>query len=83
MGKIFVRDKQFYRQTAAVAIPVALQSAITVGVNMTDNVMLGSLGEIQMSGATLANQYISIFHFCCFGLGIVASVLTIRYFCMK
>ncbi|MCD8231150.1 MAG: MATE family efflux transporter [Clostridiales bacterium] len=83
MGKIFVRDKQFYRQTAAVAVPVALQSAITVGVNMTDNVMLGSLGEIQMSGATLANQYISIFQICCMGLGMGASVLTSRYFGMK
>ena len=81
--KIFVRDKEFYRLTAGIAIPVAAQSLITVGVNMADNIMLGQLGEVSMSGATLANNFINIFQICCMGLGMGASVLTSRFWGMK
>lgn len=81
--QIFVRDKQFYKNVLAVGGPIAAQSLITVGVNMMDNIMLGRLGEYQMSGATLANQFINIFQICCMGLGMGASVLTSRYWGMK
>ena len=39
--RIFVRDKEFYRQAAAIAVPISLQSMITIGVNMMDNIMVG------------------------------------------
>lgn len=81
--KIFVRDKKFYTVLAATGVPIALQQAITAGVNLADNIMLGSLGEIQMSGATLANQFIGLFQICCMGLGMGATVLTSRYWGMK
>ena len=81
--QIFVKDKFFYKRLLSLAVPIALQQAITVGVNLADNVMLGSLGEIQMSGATLANQFINIFQCMCMGLGMGASVLTSRYWGMK
>ena len=80
---IFVRDKKFYTTLAAYALPIALQQLITVGVNMADNVMLGQLGEAPMSGATLANNFISIFQIMCMGLGMGASVLVSRFFGMK
>ncbi|MDO4467338.1 MAG: MATE family efflux transporter [Bacillota bacterium] len=80
---VFVKDKSFYKKLLVLAVPIALQQLITVGVNMMDNIMLGSLGEIKMSGATLANQFISIFQTCCMGLGMGASVLTSRYWGMK
>ena len=81
--KLFVRDKQFYRMLVAFALPIALQQLITVGVNMADNVMLGQLGENPMSGATLANNFITIFQIMCMGLGMGASVLVSRFFGMK
>lgn len=81
--QIFVRDKKFYRTLAAFAFPIAAQQLITVGVNMADNIMLGQLGEVSMSGATLANNFISIFQIMCMGLGMGASVLTSRFFGMK
>lgn len=81
--KLFVRDKDFYRQTLAIAIPVSLQSMITIGVNMMDNIMVGSLGETVLSGTSLANQYISLYHICCMGIAMGASVLTARFWGMK
>ena len=81
--KIFVRDKKFYKTLVAFALPIALQQLITVGVNMADNIMLGQLGEAPMSGATLANNFITIFQIMCMGLGMGASVLVSRFFGMK
>lgn len=81
--KLFVRNSGFYKTLCVLAVPIALQQLITVGVNMADNVMLGSLGEVKMSGATLANNFISIFQCCCMGFGMGASVLTSRYWGMK
>lgn len=80
---LFVKDKNFYRTLLILAVPIALQSLITVGVNMMDNIMLGSLGEIKMSGVTLANNFISIYQCCCMGFGMGASVMTSRYWGMK
>ncbi len=80
---IFVRDKKFYTALAATGIPIVLQQAVTAGVSLADNMMLGSLGEIQMSGATLANQFITFFQFSCMGLGMGATVLTSRYWGMR
>lgn len=76
---LFVRDLSFYRKSAAIAVPIAAQSLITIGVNMMDTVMLGSLGEVALSASSLANQFISIYQIMCMGLGMGAAVLTARY----
>ena len=33
---LLVKDKCFYKKMAVIAIPISLQSMITIGVNMTD-----------------------------------------------
>lgn len=80
---LFVRDKGFYKRVGAVAVPIAAQSLITIGVNMMDTIMLGTMGEIQLSASALANQFINIFHIFCMGIGMGANVLTSRYWGMK
>ena len=82
-SKYLITDKKFYKEAAAIAIPISLQSMITMGVNLLDNIMVGSLGETVMSATALANQYVNIFHICCMGIGMGASVLTARFFGMK
>ena len=56
MSKLFVRDKQFYKTAILLALPIVLQNMITIGVNIMDTIMLGSYGEIQLSGSSLAND---------------------------
>ncbi len=68
---------------ATIAIPITLQSLITIGINMTDTMMVGALGEVPLSGAALANQFIMVFQICCMGIGMGASVLTSRFWGMK
>lgn len=81
--KLFVKDKEFYKKAAAIAIPISLQSVITIGVNMADTVMVGTLGETSLSATSLATQFVNIFQICCMGLGMGASVLTARFWGMQ
>ncbi len=76
-------DKNFYKLVFSLAIPIALQSIINIGVNMLDTVMVVRLGETALSATSLANNFISIYHIFCMGLGMGASVLVSRYWGMK
>lgn len=81
--KKYFGDAQFYRQMLAIALPITLQSLITVGVNMMDTIMLGRVGETALSASSLANQFINIYQICCMGIGMGASVLTSRFWGMQ
>ncbi len=81
--QIFVKDKSFYKKVVTIALPISLQSLITIGVNMMDNIMLGKLGEVAMSAASQANQVFSLFQIFCMGMGMGASVLTARFYGMN
>ena len=67
MHSLFIKDKRFYYNVAKIAIPVALQGLITTGVNIMDTVMVGAVGQTQLSAVSLANQFINIFHIFCMG----------------
>lgn len=77
------KDKSFYKTVTKIAIPIALQGLITTGVNMMDTIMVGTVGETELSAVSLANQFITIFHIFCMGIGMGASVLVARYYGMK
>ena len=79
MGKIFTNDPPFYQQLRAIAIPVAVQNLITVGVSMLDTLMLGSMGEVQLSASSLANQWFFMLTVINFGLAGGANVLVAQY----
>ena len=81
--KIISKDTQFYGRVAGIAIPIALQGFITTGVNMMDTIMIGKVGETQLSAVSLANQFINIYQILCMGIGMGASVLVARYYGMK
>ena len=55
-----IREKTFYRRVLTIMLPVAMQQAINMGVNMMDTVMLGSFGEVQLSASSLANSFYNI-----------------------
>ena len=73
----------FYTRVFALALPIAAQSLITIGVNMLDTMMVGKLGDNPLSATSLANSFISVFQIFCMGLGMGASVLVSRYWGMK
>lgn len=83
MHKLYVKDVKFYKKVASISIPIAMQGLITSGVNMMDTIMIGKIGETELSAVSLANQFINVFHIFCMGIGMGASVLVARYFGMR
>ena len=81
--RFFKRDAVFYKRVFSIALPIALQSLITIGVNMLDTIMVGTLGDDALSATSLANSFITVYHIFCMGLGMGASVLVSRYWGMK
>lgn len=77
--KLFVKDRKFYGSILTIALPVIFQHLITAGVNLMDTLMLTACGELELSGASLANQFISLFQFMSNGMGFGAAVLTAQY----
>lgn len=73
----------FYKRVFVLALPIALQSVISIAVNMLDTIMVTRIGEDALSATSLANTFISIYHIFCMGLGMGASVLVSRYWGMK
>ena len=58
-------DWKFYKKVFWLALPIALQSLITIGVNMLDTIMVGNLGEMSLSAVSLANQFIGVYQIFC------------------
>ena len=54
---LFTRDRSFYKTLIVLAIPIALQNFISYGVNFMDNIMIGRLGEIDIAGVYIGNQF--------------------------
>jgi len=81
--RLYQRDSVFYKKVFTLALPIAAQGLISIGVNMLDTIMVGQLGEEALSATSLANSFISVYHILCMGLGMGASVLVSRYWGMK
>ena len=79
----YLGTKELYKKMAVIAVPVALQQLITVGINLMDTIMLSSMGDAQLSASSLAGQFITLFQIFCMGIGMGASVLTSRFWGMK
>ena len=75
-----VKDKSFYLKVLMIMLPVAAQQAINMGVNMMDTIMLGQMGEVQLSASSLANSFYNIFQIFCMGVIGGCSVVASHYY---
>ena len=76
---LFVKERSFYSKLISLAVPISLQTLISFGVNVTDTVMVGGLGEYSIAGVSLANQFSSIFMYICLGVAGGIGVLTAQF----
>ena len=79
MFKKFIGTKQFYKNVIALMVPIMVQNGIMQFVNMLDNVMVGRLGTVEMSGVSIANQLIFVFNLCIFGAVSGAGIFGAQY----
>lgn len=78
--KTFIGDKEFYRKTLLIVVPIIIQNAIINFVNLLDNIMVGQIGTDQMNGVSIVNQLMFVFNLCVFGAVSGAGIFTTQYF---
>lgn len=78
--KKFIADKKFYKTLLAIVIPIILQQFITQFVSLVDNLMIGNVGNSEMTGVSLANQLLFVFNLAIFGSLSGASLFASQYY---
>lgn len=72
-------DKAFYKRVFSVMVPIMIQGAFTNFVNMLDNLMVGRLGTAEMTGVSIANQFVFVYMLCMFGAVSGAGIFTAQF----
>lgn len=83
LSNYIITDKEFYKRTLLILLPVVLQNCINQGVNMMDTIMVGSLREVAISASSVANQYYYMFTVLCMGISAGGVVLASQYWGAK
>ncbi|EGT3605602.1 MATE family efflux transporter [Clostridium perfringens] len=76
---IITRDRRFYRLLFSIALPIAVQNLITFMVSMVDTLMVGALGEIQLSAVSIANNLFFVLTILMFGLAGGSNIMISQY----
>ena len=72
-------DKTFLLTLVTLMMPMILQNLLTLGTQMMDSIMLGQLGQNELSASSLANQPFFIFNLLIFGMASGSSVLNAQF----
>ena len=73
-------DKALFKRFLLIAIPIIIQNGITNFVSLLDNIMVGQMGSIQMSGVSIVNGLIFVFNLCVFGASSGAGIFTAQFY---
>ena len=73
-------NKDLYKMTLKIAVPIMIQNAITNFVGLIDNIMVGQLGTEQMTGVAVVNQLLFVFNLTVFGAVSGAGIFTAQYY---
>ena len=79
----YIGDKTFYRRVFGVAVPIIIQNGITNFVSLLDNIMVGQVGTVPMSGVSIVNGLLFVFNLCVFGASSGAGIFTAQFYGSK
>lgn len=74
-----IKDKKFYQRLFALALPLAGQNILVYAVGLTDNIMVGSISDLALSGVYTANQWMTLLQRFIQGFCTAALVLAAQY----
>lgn len=75
----YIGDRAFYRRVLGVAVPIIIQNGITNFVSLLDNIMVGQVGTVPMSGVSIVNVLLTVFNLCIFGATSGAGIFTAQF----
>lgn len=76
----YIGDRAFYRMVLAIAVPLIIQQGITSFVTLLDNLMVGALGTVPLSGVSIVNQVFMVYNLTLFGGLSGASIFGAQFF---
>ena len=79
MRSRYIGDKDFYKRVITIVIPIIIQNGITNFVSLLDNIMVGQVGTLPMSGVSIVNQLLFVFNLCIFGATAGAGIFTAQF----
>ncbi len=79
MLRKYIGGRDFYKPIIRVALPIIIQNGITNFVSLLDNIMVGQVGTVPMSGVSIVNQLMFVFNLCIFGASSGAGIFTAQY----
>lgn len=65
--KKLIGSKGFYKMVLAICIPIVIQNGFTNLASLLDNIMIGQLGTLSMSGVSITNQLLQVLNVTIFG----------------
>ncbi len=79
----FFGDKAFYKRVLIIAMPIVIQQLITSSVQLVDNLMVGSLGELAIGAVSVVNQLYFVVIIVTFGAMGGAGIFSAQFFGSK
>ena len=79
MANRYIGDRAFYRHVLGVAVPIIIQNGISNFVSLLDNIMVGQVGTVPMSGVSIVNGLLFVFNLCVFGASSGAGIFTAQF----
>ena len=79
MIRKLIGDRGLYKRFFAVALPIIIQMGIANFVSMLDNIMVGQVGTVPMSGVSIVNSVMFVFNLVIFGASSGAGIFTAQF----
>lgn len=76
-------EKGFFNSVCKIAVPVTLQSVLQASFSVVDQIMIGQLGSVSISGVGLAGKFTSIFSVLVSAVAAVAGIMISQYIGQK
>ena len=57
-----IGDRAFYSRVLTVVLPIIVQNTLTNVVSLLDNVMVGQVGTMPMSGVAIVSQLLLVYY---------------------
>jgi putative MATE family efflux protein len=81
--KKILADRTFYKRVLLVTFPIILQQLLTSSVQLADNLMVGTLGELAIGSVSVVNQMYFVVIIVTFGAMGGAGIYSAQYFGSK
>ncbi len=72
----YYNDREYFRLLVKIAIPIALQNAVSASLNMVGSLMIGQKGDVAVAAVGLAGQVFFLLNLLLFGIGSGAAMFT-------